>query len=345
MVALVGIATASANLHISDKLVEAIKAKNTEGVVTELHLDGMDVNQPDSKGRLPLMEAVRSRELELVDLLLQSGALAASKDPVSGASPLHVAFQQNLVTISRALLAFGADPSAEDKALKKARSFVPSKEIRDLIAIYDKLGSLGFEDEPGTWVQHKDIGHDSYWFNTETHESRWTAPPSCAWQLVQVQGQPDVYINSVTGQELHHIPPALAWTKIRRAGEYVYFNFKANFTQPEKPQEVPENVMAMIEENLNVHWYNEKTGEFSFSDPALNSQWREVHSAEHDRPFYFNIVTGESEWDAPEDFRWTKEHDDESGEHFYVNALTGESTWEAPLHMAWVRHNTDPFDL
>ncbi len=41
---------------------------------------------------------------------------------------------------------------------------------------------------------------------------------------------------------------------MRRGGEFVYYNWKANFTQTEKPEEVPENVMAMIEENLNVHW-------------------------------------------------------------------------------------------
>lgn len=62
----------------------------------ELQREDMDVNQPDSKGRLPLIEAVRTKEVKLVDALLQYGALAKSKDPATGASPLHVAFQQNL---------------------------------------------------------------------------------------------------------------------------------------------------------------------------------------------------------------------------------------------------------
>ncbi len=67
----------------------------------ELQREDMDVNQPDSKGRLPLIEAVRTKEVKLVDALLQYGALAKSKDPATGASPLHVAFQQNLPQVGQ----------------------------------------------------------------------------------------------------------------------------------------------------------------------------------------------------------------------------------------------------
>lgn len=62
----------------------------------------MDVNQPDSKGRLPLIEAVRIKEPRFVDALLQYGALAKAKDPATGSSPLHVAFQQNMPVVSPA---------------------------------------------------------------------------------------------------------------------------------------------------------------------------------------------------------------------------------------------------
>lgn len=72
-----------------------------DAFVAELQSADMDVNQPDSTGRLPLVEAVRTKDARFVDALLQYGALAKSKDPASGASPLHVAFQQNLIDVRR----------------------------------------------------------------------------------------------------------------------------------------------------------------------------------------------------------------------------------------------------
>ncbi len=72
-----------------------------DAFVAELQSPDMDVNQPDSTGRLPLVEAVRTKDTRFVDALLQYGALAKSKDPASGASPLHVAFQQNLIDVRR----------------------------------------------------------------------------------------------------------------------------------------------------------------------------------------------------------------------------------------------------
>jgi len=38
----------------------------------------MDVNQPCSKGKLPLLEAVKSKDIRFVESLLQYRALAAS---------------------------------------------------------------------------------------------------------------------------------------------------------------------------------------------------------------------------------------------------------------------------
>ena len=82
--------------------------KSFDSAVEELQAENMDVNQPDSKGRLPLVEAVRTKEIKFVDALLQYGALANSKDPATGATPLHVAFQQNIVPVRPAVLGGGA---------------------------------------------------------------------------------------------------------------------------------------------------------------------------------------------------------------------------------------------
>jgi hypothetical protein len=62
----------------------------------------MDVNQPDSKGKLPLLEAVRTRDIKYVDGLLQFRALAASVDPATGTTPLLEAFKLGLTEVREA---------------------------------------------------------------------------------------------------------------------------------------------------------------------------------------------------------------------------------------------------
>lgn len=75
--------------------------KNFDAFVKELAKTAMDVNQPDSMGRLPLLEAVRIKEPRFVDALIQYGAFAKAKDPATGSSPIHLAFQQNMPLVSK----------------------------------------------------------------------------------------------------------------------------------------------------------------------------------------------------------------------------------------------------
>jgi ankyrin repeat protein len=53
-----------------------------------------DVNRPDSKGRLPLLEAVRTQDKHFVDSLLQHRAQTNAVDPATASTPAHIAFQQ-----------------------------------------------------------------------------------------------------------------------------------------------------------------------------------------------------------------------------------------------------------
>lgn len=69
--------------------------KQYDNFVAELSKESMDANQPDSKGRLPLVEAVKTKDVRFVDALIQFGALATSKDPATGASPVQLAFQSS----------------------------------------------------------------------------------------------------------------------------------------------------------------------------------------------------------------------------------------------------------
>lgn len=332
---------AAVNVHLTDKLVDHMKKRTFDAFVAELQSADMDVNQPDSTGRLPLVEAVRTKDARFVDALLQYGALAKSKDPASGASPLHVAFQQNLIDISKLLLQYGADPNVDDKGGKLARDYAPSAEIRALIESYDRDGSMAFEDEPGTWDRETKDSAEAYWFNSKTSESRWNTPPSCAWSRLDVQGQPIRYVNSVTGQETHNVPAALAWVKVRMEGQEMYYNFKTNASALKAPGELPAELVASIEANINVRWYNEKSGEYSWVDPTYHSLWRELKDETTGRPYWFNVESGDSVWDLPAELAWTKVMDDTTGQHYFFNRHSGDSVWEAPDHLAWVRHDSD----
>lgn len=78
----------------------------------ELAKASMDVNQPDSKGKLPLVEAVRIKEPRFVDALIQYGAFAKAKDPATGTSPIHLSFQQNMPLVGVVLSPGQGQPGA-----------------------------------------------------------------------------------------------------------------------------------------------------------------------------------------------------------------------------------------
>lgn len=69
--------------------------------------------QPDVDGETPLHAAVRSRNLDVVRALLQSGTMPTVANK-HGMTPLHLATQENLAEIVDALLAGGADVEARD---------------------------------------------------------------------------------------------------------------------------------------------------------------------------------------------------------------------------------------
>eukprot|EP00955_Chlamydomonas_euryale_P050658 354622-Chlamydomonas_euryale.AAC.11 len=129
--------------------------KSWDEFVTELQREDMDANQPSPTGKLPLCEAVKTRELKYVDALIQHGVTVSVKEPYTGASPILIAFQNNLpdvsmgngsckflkhydvlqpwhiphrccacrtcANIARMLLAYGADPEAQAKNGKSAK--------------------------------------------------------------------------------------------------------------------------------------------------------------------------------------------------------------------------------
>ncbi len=73
--------------------------KQYDAFTKELARDGVDPNQPDTKGRLPIYEAVKNKDVQYVDGLIQFGGLVNSKDPATGASPIQQALIQNSIEV------------------------------------------------------------------------------------------------------------------------------------------------------------------------------------------------------------------------------------------------------
>ncbi|GFH13727.1 uncharacterized protein HaLaN_09667 [Haematococcus lacustris] len=318
---------------------------------------GADVNQPDTRGRLPLIEAVRSKDVKYVDALIQFGARANSKDPATGVPPVLLAFSTGQTEVARLLLAYGADIDMLDKSGKSARELQGSEDIAALVKLYDAndAHALAFEDAPASWVKKSDEKGNPYWWNSARKEARWNIPPSCAWQRTQYQGQPAKYTNYVTGQTTAKLPPALSWRLLRQADQDVWYNWATNTSQSIIPDELPADMLEEVgvvgcsplfklwaTEMRNVRWWNPKTQQYSWEDPRFLTPWRAVKAEDSDKTYFVNIATGESTWEAPEEMAWqeleSKEH---AGQKYWYNARTGESTWDMPTHHSWERHTSD----
>jgi hypothetical protein len=297
----------------------------------------LDINQPSSKSQLAIIEATKIKEVRFVDALIQYGAIVQVKDPNTGMTPLHVAFSLGLTDMSKMLLSYGADPNATDKKEKKAIDVAASASIKEMYAVWLKEGAMAFEDPPGTWTKMKDEKGNTYYHSEVSREGRWNVPPSLAWTRSQHPSGPSTYSNFVTNQTVHHIPPALSWRRVKQAESVFWYNWASNSTQLEAPDELPADMLEEAEKLTNLRWYNSKTQQYAFEDPKLRTAWREVDS--EGKTFYYNIVSGESQWEIPAELAWDQVEKD--NQKFWFNAATGESTWEAPEAVAWEQQTGD----
>jgi uncharacterized protein len=96
----------------SNEFVAAI-ARNDKSALARLLAEGFDPNSKDRDGRTPLMLAVTSDNLELVQFLIENGADVNSKDN-NGFTPLHFAAQDFRVQAAESLLRNGAKVNACD---------------------------------------------------------------------------------------------------------------------------------------------------------------------------------------------------------------------------------------
>ncbi|GFR50115.1 hypothetical protein Agub_g12265, partial [Astrephomene gubernaculifera] len=333
----------------TDSLLAAIKQKNYTALLEELSAEDLDVNNPTSSHRLPMLEAVRSDNEFAVKALLDLGALANSHEPMSGQTPLHVAFSLNFVTIALTLLEHGADPHATNQAGDPARQLASSPETAELLSRHEAEGAMAFESAPGSWLRAVDEEGDPYFWSPSTGETRWSAPPSCSWHRITVQGKPIRFINQVTGQQVTSLPPALAWALVAAEEEGSsphWFNWAAGLSSLSPPAELPADMLEELQAagSAGGMWLHSASGELSYSDPAYSTAWRELRDEATGEPYYFNVESGEAVWETPEELAWERVDGGEEGQQeegqqeegrrrssgYYYNRLSGEARWEAP---------------
>ena len=56
--------------------------------------------QPTPKGQIPLIEAVKTKDIKFVDALIQFGAQVVVKEPNTEITPVFAAFQAGLADVS-----------------------------------------------------------------------------------------------------------------------------------------------------------------------------------------------------------------------------------------------------
>ena len=75
-------------------------------------------------------------------------------------------------------------------------------------------------------------------------------------------------------------------------------------------------------------------GEYISSDDEDEEEdhhiWKKSYDPNTGREYYYNKITGASQWDVPYDLAWTSVLDSESGKTYYYNEETGETRWTMP---------------
>lgn len=107
LVSVVGLSAAGTE----PRLIDAVKAGHHQSVRTLLHQPGNDVNAREVDGTTALHWAVRSNDLETVQLLLRAGADATAANRY-GVTPLTLAAVNGSAPVIEALVKAGADANA-----------------------------------------------------------------------------------------------------------------------------------------------------------------------------------------------------------------------------------------
>jgi len=308
--------------------------------VEQLLSQGADPNSDPTVGPPALWEAAHHADAAMVSMFLQFRANHSQTDPASGSTALHVAVSKNSDQVVRLLLAYGAIVDIPDSAGTTARraAALAAPSIQLLFRILEKHGPVGLEDPPGTWHLFEDKQNGKpFYFNPTTQESRWMKPPSCSWQRMLAGGQP-IYVNDITHQSMWTMPPALCWKKVSLPGaDAIWLNFRNNATQPKLPAEITIELAQELEKTPSQYWFNVVTGESQWNDPKEDN-WNQLQDV-NDRKYWFRPSTTESTYLQPPEAAWRKIESKEHDRPFYYNDVTSEATWTKPAPLGWIQHD------
>lgn len=185
---------------------ELVMEGNTETLAEVLAIRLEDPNIRSGDGSSMIYIASKYGQAGVVDVLLQAGAQVDHPHLHSGNSSLLVSVMQGELEIAKLLLAYGANMDHRNKAGDSPRSLIEELEERGesgsdqfskLVALYDKDGPMAFEDPPGTWQLFTEANRN-YYQNLYTQESRWSVPPSCAWNRRKKESGLFAYANKVS---------------------------------------------------------------------------------------------------------------------------------------------------
>lgn len=165
-----------------------------------------------------------------------------------------------------------------------------------------------------TWKQPEALGHRSpdseevYYIVNGV--ATWDPPSEFAWREVastDPEHEGRAYFENWNTKEVTWDRPAsLGWS--RRS-----FNktFWWNVVTGEAARSAPTDVFGFDDGQGNRFFIDPKTGESSWDRPA-KAGWVEVHSEEHNRPYYYNNVTHEVLWEKPGDsnIAWIMYHEE-----------------------------------
>ena len=145
------------------------------------------------------------------------------------------------------------------------------------------------------------------------------------------------YKGSSTAHTLGGWPPLATATQVHLPGaEPFWLNFRTNATNAKTPAELPAELVQELQSAHNRYFFNVVTGQSQWSDPR-ETQWNPLTDREG-RRYWFRPSTGDSTYDLPVEAAW-REMRDENDRHFYYNDATSETTWTKPAPLGWMHHS------
>ena len=147
----------------------------------------------------------------------------------------------------------------------------------------------------------------TYYFNSETGETRWSLPPHEALagesglRATQALIAENPLWGGVSGDKIYVPPTGAEFLPVTLEDSVVVSPDieDAESTEVAPTDSVSENAFSEVEQKTNYDDDNSRVTHSHSDEAALPDGWEEVHDDETGANFYYNEATGESTWDRP----------------------------------------------